>query len=466
MFHQAAIRITQCAAEPRLAMDVLVRRHVQRVRGGRAAKGRKVVAASSASVTASPSRFRQPKTHHPYNNRTLYGAAKTFNEGLLRSFNDMYGLDYVALRYFNVYGPRMDVHGAYTEVFIRWMERIAAGEPPVIFGDGQQTMDFVYVGDVARANVLAAQRRVDDEVFNVASGIETSLAGSRRSAAAGHGLGPEPEHGPSARSIPCPASRRHAEGRSALLGFGRSRARRGTARARRLVAARAAACNVAMQRHAIGFPIARPCIGRERRRRRRAAHPVGWVTQGPEVAAFEREFAGYVGAPYACAVSNCTTALHLALLAVGVGPGDEVITVSHSFIATANAIRYCGATPVFVDIEPGPTTSIPPVVERGDHTAHARRSCASTRSACRAISRRIVAIGRRAWPAGHRRRGVRGRQRDPLERPVGADRQASRRHRVLLVPPAQGDHDRRRRHDHDRQRRNAIASSGCGASTA
>src|SRR5690606_34972447 len=78
----------------------------------------------------------------------------------------------------------------------------------------------------------------------------------------------------------------------------------------------------------------------------------GWVTQGPEVAAFEREFAEYVDSPHACAVSNCTTALHLALLAVGVGTGDEVITVSHSFIATANAIRHCGATPVFVDIEP------------------------------------------------------------------------------------------------------------------
>lgn len=78
----------------------------------------------------------------------------------------------------------------------------------------------------------------------------------------------------------------------------------------------------------------------------------GWITQGPEVAAFEREFAQVVGAPHACAVSNCTTALHLALLAAGVQPGDEVITVSHSFIATANVIRYCGATPVFVDIEP------------------------------------------------------------------------------------------------------------------
>src|SRR5438045_8303176 len=78
----------------------------------------------------------------------------------------------------------------------------------------------------------------------------------------------------------------------------------------------------------------------------------GWITQGPEVAAFEREFAAMVGAAHACAVSNCTTALHLALLAVGVGPGDEVVTVSHSYIATANAIRYCGATPVFVDIDP------------------------------------------------------------------------------------------------------------------
>src|SRR6187200_3652128 len=86
-----------------------------------------------------------------------------------------------------------------------------------------------------------------------------------------------------------------------------------------------------------------------------AAHQAvlsGWVSQGPQVAAFEREFAELMGTAHACAVSNCTTALHLALLAVGVGPGDEVITASHSFIATANAIRYCGATPVFVDITP------------------------------------------------------------------------------------------------------------------
>jgi len=100
------------------------------------------------------------------------------------------------------------------------------------------------------------------------------------------------------------------------------------------------------------IPVARPSVGRAEMEAVQRPLTSGWLTQGPEVAAFEREFASFVGAPYACAVSNCTTALHLALRAVGVGPGDEVITVSHSFIATANAIRYCDALPVFVDVQP------------------------------------------------------------------------------------------------------------------
>lgn len=175
VFHQAAIRITQCAEEPRLAFDVLAGGTFNVLDAAVKAGVSKVVAASSASVLGLAESFPTTEAHHPYNNRTIYGAAKTFNEGLLRSFAEMYGLNYVALRYFNVYGPRMDVHGVYTEVLIRWMERIASGQPPIIHGDGSQTMDFVHVHDIARANVLAAKSHVTDEVFNVASGTETSL---------------------------------------------------------------------------------------------------------------------------------------------------------------------------------------------------------------------------------------------------------------------------------------------------
>jgi UDP-glucose 4-epimerase len=175
VFHQAAIRITQCAEDPRLALEVLVNGTFNVLEAAVLANVSKVVAASSASVLGLADSFPTDECHHPYNNRTIYGAAKAFNEGLLRSFAEMYGLKYVALRYFNVYGPRMDAHGAYTEVFIRWMERIAAGQPPLIFGDGSQTMDFVHVHDIARANILAAKSAETDEVFNVASGTETSL---------------------------------------------------------------------------------------------------------------------------------------------------------------------------------------------------------------------------------------------------------------------------------------------------
>jgi UDP-glucose 4-epimerase len=175
VFHQAAIRITQCAEEPRLAFQVLAEGTFDVLEAAAAGGARKVVAASSASVYGLAERFPTPETQHPYGNRTIYGACKAFNEGLLRSFHEMCGLDYVALRYFNVYGPRMDVHGVYTEVLVRWMERIARGEPPLILGDGSQTMDFVYVEDVARANLLAARADATDVVVNVATGVETSL---------------------------------------------------------------------------------------------------------------------------------------------------------------------------------------------------------------------------------------------------------------------------------------------------
>jgi perosamine synthetase len=111
------------------------------------------------------------------------------------------------------------------------------------------------------------------------------------------------------------------------------------------------------------IPIAKPVLDECEVDAARRVILSGWITQGPEVAAFEREFAEYVSAPYACAVSSCTTALHLALLAAGVAPGDEVITVSHSYIATANSIRYCGATTVFVDIESDTFNIDPSLIE-------------------------------------------------------------------------------------------------------
>jgi UDP-glucose 4-epimerase len=200
VFHLAAIRITQCAQEPRLALECLVDGTFTVLEAAVDAGVKKVVASSSASVYGLADVFPTPETQHPYHNDTFYGAAKAFNEGMLRSFTAMYGLDYVALRYFNVYGPRMDVHGLYTEVLIRWMERIAAGTPPLILGDGTQTMDFVHVADIARSNILAAQAPVTDEVFNIASGTETSLRELAAALLAAMDSDLQPEYGP-ARTV-------------------------------------------------------------------------------------------------------------------------------------------------------------------------------------------------------------------------------------------------------------------------
>jgi len=175
VIHMAALRITACAADPREALGVMCDGSFNVVEAAQTFGVKKVVAASSASIYGMADHFPTREDHHPYNNRTWYGASKIMLEGLLRSFNDMYDLPYTALRYFNVYGPRMDIHGKYTEVLIRWMERIAAGQPPLILGDGTQTMDFVYIEDIARANVLALESEVSDDVFNIASGSETSL---------------------------------------------------------------------------------------------------------------------------------------------------------------------------------------------------------------------------------------------------------------------------------------------------
>ena len=196
VFHQAAIRITQCAEEPRLALEVLVDGTFNVFEAAADHGVGKLVAASSASVYGMAEDFPTTERHHHHNNDTFYGAAKSFNEGMARSFRAMTGLDYVLLRYFNVYGPRMDVHGLYTEVLVRWMERIADGLPPLIFGDGRQTMDFIHTRDVARANILAAGSGVREGVYNVASGEETSLLELAEALLRAMDSGLEVEHGP------------------------------------------------------------------------------------------------------------------------------------------------------------------------------------------------------------------------------------------------------------------------------
>lgn len=218
--HMAALRITACAADPREAMEVMCDGSFNLIDAARRAGVKKVVVASTASIYGLAESFPTREDHHPYNNRTWYGASKVMLEGLLRSYHDMYGLPYVAMRYFNVYGPRMDIHGKYTEVLIRWMERIAAGQPPLIFGDGLQTMDFVYIDDVARSNVLALASDTSDEVFNVASGTETSLrelaeALLRVMGAEGLAL----EYGPERSVNPVPRRLASTEKAERMLGF-------------------------------------------------------------------------------------------------------------------------------------------------------------------------------------------------------------------------------------------------------
>jgi UDP-glucose 4-epimerase len=220
VFHQAALRITHCAVEPRMAMNVMVQATFDLLELCEKYKIEKLIAASSASVYGMASEFPTTESQNPYDNRTLYGAAKAFNEGLFRRFKDLYGLDYVAFRYFNVYCDRMDIHGRYTEVLIRWMERIEAGLPPVIFGDGKQTMDFVHVRDVARANILGAKSHATDEVFNIASGTETSLAQLAAALASVMGRGDlVPEFGPERLVNPVPRRLASIAKSEEILGF-------------------------------------------------------------------------------------------------------------------------------------------------------------------------------------------------------------------------------------------------------
>lgn len=174
VFHLAAIRITRCVEDPRLCHEILVDGTYNVLEACVKNKVKKIIFSSTASVYGDPS-YLPMDEKHPFNNTTNYGAAKIAGEEMLKSFGAMYSLPYIILRYFNVYGPRMDIHGVYTEVLIKWLEKIGKNEAPIIHGDGKQALDFIFNDDVAQANIKAFESKLGKGVFNVGTGKSTSL---------------------------------------------------------------------------------------------------------------------------------------------------------------------------------------------------------------------------------------------------------------------------------------------------
>jgi len=174
VFHEAALWLLECEEKPRDAVETNIVGTFNVCEAAVEAKVKKIIAASSSSVYGDGVYFPTDE-NHPFNNNLFYGATKVADEQILRAFRKKYGLDYIAFRYLNVYGPRMDFRSAYIMVIMNFLNKIDKGEAPVIFGDGSATLDLVYVTDVARANILALKSDVANEVFNVSGGKETSL---------------------------------------------------------------------------------------------------------------------------------------------------------------------------------------------------------------------------------------------------------------------------------------------------
>lgn len=172
--HLAALWLYECVHEPRSALEVNVVGTYNVVEAAQQAGVRKVVYSSSASVYGDAV-FTPMTEEHPFNNRTMYGATKISGEQFFRAFYEQHKSDYVGLRYMNIYGPRMDYKGTYVSVIMKVLDRIDAGLPPIIFGDGSQAYDFVHVDDVARANILALQADATDEFFNIGIGVKTTI---------------------------------------------------------------------------------------------------------------------------------------------------------------------------------------------------------------------------------------------------------------------------------------------------
>ncbi len=174
VFHLAALWLLHCHEYPQSAFEVNIRGTFNVLEACRLRGVRKLVYSSSASVYGDA--LEVPMTEdHPYNNRTFYGATKIAGEHMARAYHHRYGLDYVGLRYMNIYGPRQDYMGAYVAVVMKILDRIDRGEPPIVYGDGTQSYDFIYVEDAADCNVLAAGSDATDRCYNVGAGVETTI---------------------------------------------------------------------------------------------------------------------------------------------------------------------------------------------------------------------------------------------------------------------------------------------------
>ncbi|MGQ9581653.1 MAG: NAD-dependent epimerase/dehydratase family protein [Chloroflexus sp.] len=174
VFHLAALWLYECVHHPRAALEVNVVGTYNVIETAQQAGVKKVVYSSSASVYGDAV-FTPMSEEHPFNNRTMYGATKIAGEQFFRAFYEQHSLDYVGLRYMNIYGPRMDYKGTYVSVIMKILDRIDQGLPPIIFGDGSQSYDFIHVHDVARANILALKSNVTDEFFNIGTGVKTTI---------------------------------------------------------------------------------------------------------------------------------------------------------------------------------------------------------------------------------------------------------------------------------------------------
>jgi len=174
VIHLAALWLLQCYEYPQAAFDVNIRGTFNVLEACVRNKVKKLIYSSSASVYGDALEI--PMTEdHPYNNRTFYGATKIAGEHMCRAYNERYGLDYVGLRYMNVYGARQDYHGAYVAVIMKILDRIDKGLPPIVYGDGSQAYDFIYVSDVAKANICALKSNATDQCYNVGRGTKTTI---------------------------------------------------------------------------------------------------------------------------------------------------------------------------------------------------------------------------------------------------------------------------------------------------